>query len=627
MLAKCAEIDAWLLGSGVTGRTVCYLSAEFVVRVIASSTEIEWRNNDNRDIYSYVVLSDKKLYRIKVGELPNTGGNDRIVNIPIVQIHRAIASSEALQGVSKKGLSQLRNLTIWNTVVNGIVLPAVGASSVTVLPLSSNTVFENNGDLIRVLEQENKGYYYMEINGELYPIDDTQYSLMYPGREDIVDEVDLGNLKYLRLIKVSPLKAMVIDGVINNFEVRLFKTDSPISEAQLATIIPKFNETNSRTLQVTNILGIDYDEFWSRVQAVSDSVFNRKYYDLTNEDKLILYDIVTSHLDYALNRMVSKGINKNQAKDLINNYLVKNWVEFMGTRDIPNIIALTKQSKQFYDSSDIHSYSKYLAMVLVEKTKDVGLDLSYQSNFPYIQNLGNMINGIPMSDVYDYATVSDWVYGTRNTSLPVGYQNITSEFILRGDTVQQSPDGKGVFYSDTATGYQAAILKKPNGDLVMVSRGTEQGLAQIPVGYTDLKDLLTDMLILAFVNVNLQFESSKKLYSRVRNNVNYENSKIVHTGHSLGGANANILAIWANEKDGKSDKSVTFDAPGVKNIIKDHLIVLGFEGLTGEEHFDYITNIDVAGDMVGGAFNHVNAPRFLVRPKVNDCHSIKNFIK
>ncbi len=620
MLAKCAEIDAWLLGSGVTGRTVCYLSAEFVVRVIASSTEIEWRNNDNRDIYSYVVLSDKKLYRIKVGELPNTGGNDRIVNIPIVQIHRAIASSEALQGVSKKGLSQLRNLTIWNTVVNGIVLPAVGASSVTVLPLSSNTVFENNGDLIRVLEQENKGYYYMEINGELYPIDDTQYSLMYPGREDIVDEVDLGNLKYLRLIKVSPLKAMVIDGVVNNFEVRLFKTDAPISESQLATIIPKLNAINSRTLQVTNTLGVDYEEFWSRVKAKASFVNNHKIFDLKAEDKLLLYDGVSSVWKYYYDKMI-KDIKASpaEAEQAILDGLVNPWIEYMAYKDVTELLKVVKYQRNNYGNIMSDSCRSMIGLVLIQRMIDTKMETSVQQMFPYIQELGSNINGIPISEVYNYVQASQWVYdnykkGTtiREAVLPTGWVNITSEFKSQANgKIAPSLKTGEYYYSDTTTGYQAAILKKPNGDLVMVSRGTEL------FPNVDKNDVTTDAGL--SMGKNPQLTSSIIFYNLVRNNQNYGSKNITHTGHSLGGANANCLAILARVK-GHADSSISFDSLGVKEVVKRSI-----DGFSGSERFEYITEIDVAGDLIGGFYSHIDSPKYTIRPKVENCHSLENF--
>jgi hypothetical protein len=626
VLAKCAEIDAWLMGSGVTGKTAVYDETKRELTVTLTANPVFWFGKGETPVNAYMVLSDGKVHQVKIGEITDrtSANTSRNINIKNVELHYVISECERKNGLGVMGLYKPQKMSISGNSLT-MQIPAPGSLAYQVIPFDKNVVFENNGELIKILDNgKPKGYYYLEANGELFPVDASQYKAIYPGKEDIADAVDLGDGKYLRLVKTSPFIAMV-NGGVSNFDVRLFKTDTPIVKSQLTTIIPMLNSTNSRTLQVTTMIGINYNEFWSSVKTVSDSVFNRKYYDLTNEDKLILYDIVTSHLDYALDRMVSKGINKNQAKDLINNYLVKNWVDFMGTHDIPSIITLTKESKQFYDSSDINSYSKYLAVVLVEKTKNVGLDLSYQSNFPYIQNLGSIINGIPITDVYNYAAVSDWVYGKGKTPLPVGYQNITSEFIIQGDTVQQSPDGNGVFYSDPSTGYQAAILKKPNGDLVMVSRGTEQGLMEIPFGYTDWADLAVDALMV-IINSNKQFIASKKLYDRVNASSVYKNKNIIHTGHSLGGANANLLAVWARTQTvNHNDQSIVFNAPGIKEILANKNIDI-LKSLTGNERLDFIIEMDVAGDLIGGFLGHVDSPRYIVRPKIKDCHSLFSFM-
>lgn len=203
----------------------------------------------------------------------------------------------------------------------------------------------------------------------------------------------------------------------------------------------------------------------------------------------------------------------------------------------------------------------------------------------------------------------------REAELPTGWVNITSEFKSQANgKIAPSVKTGEWYYSDTTTGYQAAILKKPNGDLVMVSRGTE---LSVNLSVTDVQDIMTDYGLIN--GNNMQLISAINFYNLVRNNQNYLSKNMTHTGHSLGGANANCLAILARNK-GHVDSSISFDSPGVKAVVKKQNI-----GLTGEERYEYITEIDVAGDLVGKKLQHIDSPRYIIRPKVNDCHSIDNF--
>ena len=200
----------------------------------------------------------------------------------------------------------------------------------------------------------------------------------------------------------------------------------------------------------------------------------------------------------------------------------------------------------------------------------------------------------------------------REAILPAGWVNITKEFEAQANgKIAPSVKTGEYYYTDKTTGYEAAILKKPNGELVMVSRGTEF------LPNADSKDVKTDAGL--WVGNNPQLISSILFYNLVRSNQNYINKNIIHTGHSLGGANANLLAILARTK-GHIDSSISFDAPGVKEVVKRNI-----DGFSGSERFEYITEIDVAGDLIGGFYSHIDSPIYIIRPKVENCHSLENF--
>ncbi len=86
-----------------------------------------------------------------------------------------------------------------------------------------------------------------------------------------------------------------------------------------------------------------------------------------------------------------------------------------------------------------------------------------------------------------------------------------------------------------------------NGVIVITYKGT-----------TDLLDGIND-ISMGFKKVPPQFIDAYKLYIQVKSE--YQNHKIVHTGHSLGGSLAQLMGYVTG------DETVTFNAYGIGNLV------------------------------------------------------------
>lgn len=137
-----------------------------------------------------------------------------------------------------------------------------------------------------------------------------------------------------------------------------------------------------------------------------------------------------------------------------------------------------------------------------------------------------------------------------------------------------------------------------------------------------LNELGTNLLL--GVGFNDQWQSSaKKFYEIIRTHPMYKSKQITHIGHSLGGAIGNISAVYNNAK-GIDDRSITFNAPGTKPVLK-----RGLPLIDSEQNFHYIYNFDIAGDYIGNILTHLRTNRQTLRPKLTEGlfgeHMLDNF--
>jgi len=184
--------------------------------------------------------------------------------------------------------------------------------------------------------------------------------------------------------------------------------------------------------------------------------------------------------------------------------------------------------------------------------------------------------------------------------LPKGCRRLTKEDVSCLD--------ENGFYK-TLNGYAGcAIIDESNKTITISHRGTS---------LTDIRDLYADAK-LASRDVTGQYNSAKSFINCVKEK--YINYNFIQTGHSLGGA---IAQLAGNEY---GDKTVTFDAPGIGIIVKikndditnyiNNGSIIGNSSMTGEHLGKIITifpilpseetllNLDIHGrDKIWNAFN------------------------
>jgi len=114
------------------------------------------------------------------------------------------------------------------------------------------------------------------------------------------------------------------------------------------------------------------------------------------------------------------------------------------------------------------------------------------------------------------------------------------------------------------TGYVGVAYQGPNGSITIAHRGTN---------FTQPGDVISDVQI-ANQDLPLQFGAANKFTDKIMAEFG---DKVVHTGHSLGGGLAQLMAH-------KHDtQAVTFDPPGMVEIIEKHKHVLGNKEINGED--------------------------------------------
>ena len=117
------------------------------------------------------------------------------------------------------------------------------------------------------------------------------------------------------------------------------------------------------------------------------------------------------------------------------------------------------------------------------------------------------------------------------------------------------PEGYNlVDYWDEAGFYGAAYSRLNSDDIVIAFRGTE---------LTDRFDILEDIRIILNMALD-QTEYAYSFYQQVKRI--YSNATISLTGHSLGGALAQLVAVLIARDEGIEIHTETFNAPGVTDI-------------------------------------------------------------
>ena len=181
-----------------------------------------------------------------------------------------------------------------------------------------------------------------------------------------------------------------------------------------------------------------------------------------------------------------------------------------------------------------------------------------------------------------YASLSNAAYDS-NAELPSGWTRL---------------DLPPPVASNPVNGFQGSAFQNEQGDVIIAYAGTD---------FTDLSgDVLNDIM-LGLGQKPGQLENANALYDYVSNN--YPNAEISLTGHSLGGALAQL--VIANKalqalNVGNSDKAaeirhqdvVTFNAPGVMDILSQ----------TARDHvYPNVINLVYPGDLVSLIGEHIGS--------------------
>lgn len=141
------------------------------------------------------------------------------------------------------------------------------------------------------------------------------------------------------------------------------------------------------------------------------------------------------------------------------------------------------------------------------------------------------------------------------------------------------------FYEET-NGFACKAYKKGN-QIIVAFRGSDSP--------RDI--ILSDLPILLGQIPEKSLTYAENFYRAIKNNPLYSNCEISFTGHSLGGAIAQVLsAKLANE--GEICKATTFNAPGM-------LTMLSQLGLSDQINYSNITNYAVMNDYVGNFRAHI----------------------
>lgn len=109
------------------------------------------------------------------------------------------------------------------------------------------------------------------------------------------------------------------------------------------------------------------------------------------------------------------------------------------------------------------------------------------------------------------------------------------------------------------TGYEAVAFKAPNGEIIIAHRGSDSPSIDREALGNPIKDWTESNLAIIKGEVPPQFHDADAFAQEI---IQEYGSEITHTGHSLGGA----LAQLAAHKNGGN--AVTFDPPGTSEVIQ-----------------------------------------------------------
>ena len=158
--------------------------------------------------------------------------------------------------------------------------------------------------------------------------------------------------------------------------------------------------------------------------------------------------------------------------------------------------------------------------------------------------------------------LSQYVYKEKDSKLPTGWLSIKP-------------------YENKDTGFYAEAFYK-NDKVVIAIRGTDLGR-----GFSELEKDADSDLNLGIKHIPAQYSDAEKFYSEIKKD--FPNQEVMFTGHSLGGSLAQLMSNYTG------CKSVTFNAYGVKNILKENVsnkennLVINYGN---KNDFVFISNID-----------------------------------
>ncbi|MEW5888860.1 MAG: cadherin-like domain-containing protein [Pseudomonadota bacterium] len=175
------------------------------------------------------------------------------------------------------------------------------------------------------------------------------------------------------------------------------------------------------------------------------------------------------------------------------------------------------------------------------------------------------------TQILTYATLSSAAYGKG--AVPIGWTLLATP----KDLLQPPP----------TSGFDAiAVRNNATGEIVIAYRGTDDG-----------KDIAGNWLQLALQNeVPKQLPEAGAFYQRVRDTYG---GNITLTGHSLGGALAQLVAALAKSLDGRDVQARAFNAPGVEGIYRNEMAIrVPEQSPLSATAFTNITNYNMAFDPV-----------------------------
>lgn len=191
-----------------------------------------------------------------------------------------------------------------------------------------------------------------------------------------------------------------------------------------------------------------------------------------------------------------------------------------------------------------------------------------------------------MAEIYsEYLKLSNAVYA--NTIIPAGWISLPVEYLDSEGNTHSTYFENGQLIFSSSSGMQAAVYKNTQGKIVIAYRGTQ---------LTDSGDLFADFNIMLGSIPQAQLTDAENFYKAVV--AQYGSNNIVITGHSLGGAIAQIIG----SKTGIP--TYTYNAPGMAT----------YSGL----YPDVVKNFVVMNDYVGNYGEHVGETYYIQPIPINN---------